>query len=204
MRTANRRRITGILLAAGQGRRFDASGAQDKLLQRLPGGDMVAIASARNLRAAFDNVTAVIRPDAHALIVPLRELGCDVLPCVEADQGMAASLVHALLAAQDADGWVIALADMPFVAPDTMETLAHAIDHGADIAAPVYLGQRGNPVAFSREHLPRLLRLEGDQGARGLLKDFPVREVRVDDPGILRDIDTPEDLRIVVEGQDRA
>jgi molybdenum cofactor cytidylyltransferase len=116
---------------------------------------------------------------------------------------MAASLVHALQATQDADGWLIALADMPFVAPDTMETLAHAIGHGADIAAPVYRGQRGNPVAFSREHLPRLLRLEGDRGARGLLQEFPVREVRVDDPGILRDIDTPEDLLTAENAQNR-
>jgi molybdenum cofactor cytidylyltransferase len=203
MRSIHRRRITAILLAAGRGRRFDPGGTQDKLLQRLPDGDMVAVASARHLRAAFDNVTAVVRMDAHALIVPLRELGCDVLPCAEADQGMAASLVHALQATQDADGWLIALADMPFVAPDTMETLAHAIGHGADIAAPVYRGQRGNPVAFSREHLPRLLRLEGDRGARGLLQEFPVREVRVDDPGILRDIDTPEDLLTAENAQNR-
>jgi molybdenum cofactor cytidylyltransferase len=194
MREAYRRRISGILLAAGKGERFDASGRHDKLLQRLPDGEMVAVASARRMRKAFSNVTAVVRADAHTLIVALREIGCDVLPCIESHQGMAASLVHALQAAQDADGWVIALADMPFVQPETMATLAHAIGHGADIAAPVYQGRRGNPVAFSSEHLPRLLQLQGDQGARSLLQEYPVREIHVDDPGILRDIDTPQDL----------
>ncbi|HYD82195.1 MAG TPA: nucleotidyltransferase family protein [Paucimonas sp.] len=194
MHSTHRRRITGILLAAGKGCRFDASGTQDKLLQRLPDGDMVAVASARRMRAALANVIAVVRPEAQELVGPLRELGCDVLPCAQAGQGMAASLVHALLAAQDGDGWVIGLADMPFVAPETISALVQTIDGGADIAAPVYQGRRGNPIAFSREHLARLLELEGDRGARDLLETFPVAQVSVNDPGILRDIDTREDL----------
>ena len=41
--------LTGILLAAGRGRRFDPEGARNKLLQRLPGGELVVAASARTL-----------------------------------------------------------------------------------------------------------------------------------------------------------
>jgi molybdenum cofactor cytidylyltransferase len=58
----------------------------------------------------------------------------------------------------------------------------------------MYQGKRGNPVGFDRRHLPQLLALEGDQGARGILKQYPVQEVDVDDAGILQDIDTPQDL----------
>jgi molybdenum cofactor cytidylyltransferase len=73
------------------------------------------------------------------------------------------------------------------------------VEEGADIAVPVHRtahGQeRGNPVAFSRRHLPQLLALTGDRGARGIVRDNIVNEVAVDDPGILLDIDTPPDLQ---------
>ncbi len=53
---------------------------------------------------------------------------------------------------------------------------------------------RGNPVAFSALHLERLLALDGDQGARTILKSHPVQSVVVDDSGVICDIDTPSDL----------
>lgn len=187
-------RIAGILLAAGKGSRFDPSGARNKLLQPLDDGDPVAVASAKNLLAALPRVVAVVRPQSTALADALRTIGCMPTVCAEAETGMAASLVHGLRHASDADGWVIALADMPHVSPGTIAALAGAIERGADIAAPSYRGMRGNPVAFGRRHLPQLLLLQGDRGARELLKAHPVVEVAVDDPGIMRDIDTPADL----------
>jgi molybdenum cofactor cytidylyltransferase len=84
---------------------------------------------------------------------------------------------------------------MPHVQPATISALIDAIKSGADIAAPTYMGRRGNPVAFSRKHLPDLLRLGGDEGARSLLRAFPVSEVAVDDAGIRQDIDTATDLK---------
>ncbi|MGV3653163.1 MAG: nucleotidyltransferase family protein [Noviherbaspirillum sp.] len=187
-------RMTGILLAAGKGSRFDPAGLQNKLLQVLPGGACVAAAAAANLAAALPAVLAVVRPGADALAARLREAGCEVTVCPDAEQGMGASLVHALQCTRGANGWVVALADMPYVRPDTVAALAAAIAGGAGVAQPVHGGKRGNPVAFGRQHLSALLRLGGDQGARALLKAVPVAEVEVGDPGILRDIDTPADL----------
>lgn len=184
----------GILLAAGRGRRFDPSGARNKLLQALPGGDAVAIASARTLLSILPKVIAVV-PEDGALAVALRALGCEVTVCADADSGMAASLVHALrVSLPNPHGWLVALADMPHVAPQTVRALAAALADGASIAVPVSGGRRGNPVAFGPEHLPALLALQGDQGARGLLKSCQVIEIEVNDPGIFRDIDTPADL----------
>lgn len=186
--------IVGILLAAGRGTRFDATGAANKLLQPLRGGGAVARTAAGHLKAAVGTVIAVIRPGAAEVRAHLEELGCTVVECVEAEQGMAHSLTHALSRAGDASGWIIALADMPYVRPATMALLADAIRDGAGIAVPTYGGQRGNPVAFSRTHLPALLGLTGDRGARGLLASLPVTEIPTDDPGIRLDIDTPDDL----------
>jgi molybdenum cofactor cytidylyltransferase len=186
--------FVGILLAAGKGTRFDPTGAKNKLLQPLPAGDIVVNAAAKNLRAAVTAVLAVVRPGTNELAQQLRSLGCEVTECPTAERGMGESLVHGLSLAREAAGWVIALGDMPYVQPATIAALIEAIRSGADIAVPAYQGHRGNPVAFSPSHLPRLLQLRGDQGARSLLKSFPVTEVAVHDAGIMRDIDAAADL----------
>jgi molybdenum cofactor cytidylyltransferase len=185
----------GILLAAGRGRRFDPAGTRNKLLQQLPGGELVVTASARNLLAALPRVVAVVPPDDGGVGDTLRALGCEVTVCPDADTGMAASLVHAIRhSLPQAQGWLVALGDMPYVEPATIRALRDALAAGAGIAAPVLQGRRGNPVAFGAVHLQALLALQGDQGARGILKAHPVTEVVVDDPGIFRDIDTGADL----------
>lgn len=186
--------MTGILLAAGKGTRFDRSGIKNKLTRILPSGGSVVAASAQNLKTALPAMIVVVRPGSVDIVDQLQSIDCRIVECPFADEGMAASLVHALSEAQDAQGWVIALADMPYVRPATIAALAEAISHGADIAVPTYRGQRGNPVAFSRKHLPELLRLTGDNGARRLLATFPVIEIATNDAGICKDIDTVADL----------
>jgi len=186
--------ITGILLAAGRGKRFDPAGRHNKLLQTLGNGEPVVAASARHLLAVLPQVLAVVRPGDEQVAAVLRSLGCTVHVCPDADSGMAASLRYAIGLAQNASGWLIALGDMPYVQPGTMRALVQAIGQGAGIAAPVFQGRRGNPVAFSARHLQGLLALEGDQGARTILKNHAVNEVILSDHGILRDIDTPADL----------
>jgi molybdenum cofactor cytidylyltransferase len=193
----------GILLCAGRGRRFDPGGSSNKLLQVLGAGDgciegdagmAVVAASARHMLAILPHVVAVVPPGGDEVTALLTSLGCVVTVCPDADSGMAASLMHGIRHTQLADAWVVALGDMPFVQPSTISGLVKALENGASIAAPSTNGKRGNPVAFSSIHLPALLALQGDQGARGILLTNPVHEVAVDDAGILRDVDTPSDL----------
>ena len=190
--------VVGILLAAGRGRRFDPLGQRNKLLQPLPaaGGDPVVVASARKLLSLFDTVIAVVPPDDGGVGALLSSLGCEVTVCPDADTGMAASLVQAIRhsLSYDPQAWLVALGDMPHVAPATLRLLADALTSGAGIAAPLMNGRRGNPVGFGRVHLDALLALSGGQGARRLLQTCPVAEIAVTDPGIFRDIDTPADL----------
>ncbi len=183
--------IVGILLSAGRGRRFDASGTKNKLLQILPDGVSVLAKSAAILSSALP-VYVVAQEVAPEFVTEC--VACEIVHCMDADQGMAASLVCGLQRTAAAAGWVIALADMPFIKETTVQSLIAALQQGADIAVPTYNGRRGNPVAFSRRHLARLLQLQGDQGARSLLREFPVVEVTVHDTGILLDIDTVSDL----------
>lgn len=186
--------IVGLLLAAGRGRRFDPAGIQSKLLQTLPtAAGRTVLASAAAALAAALPVCIVLRPDMPDQVAQIAEYPW--VQCVNADDGMAASLAYGIQQTREAAGWVIALADMPYVESATIQALATALRQGADIAVPTFQGRRGNPVGFSRLHLSRLLALRGDQGARSLLQSFPVVEVALDDPGIHQDIDTVADIR---------
>ncbi|MDR7005528.1 nucleotidyltransferase family protein [Paraburkholderia strydomiana] len=186
---------TGILLAAGIGSRFDPHGLQNKLFARLSDGTPVAQEAAHRLLRVVPHVLAVVRPGAEALARLLNDAGCDVAFAPGAERGMGASLAAGIQASEDAEGWIVALADMPRIEITTIEAVARALDGGAPIVAPFYDGQRGHPVGFGVDYRDALLCLDGDSGARSLLGSERVMRLDVDDAGILRDIDTQDDLR---------
>jgi molybdenum cofactor cytidylyltransferase len=187
--------IVGILLAAGASRRFGA----DKLTQLLPDGDLVAVRACRNLLAGTDRVLAVVRPGSEELTALLQAEGAEVRICADAGQGMGASLVSGIRACPEAAGWLIALADMPWIEPATIRKVAEALRSGAAISAPCCQGRRGHPVGFSKILGPELTALSGDEGAKALIQTHldQLRLVDCDDAGALRDIDKPEDLQIM-------
>ena len=184
--------IVGVLLAAGAGIRFGG----EKLLARLPDETPVGVRAARTLRSGVDRVVAVVRPGDEALARLLDAEGLDVAVFSQADDGMGASLAFGVAAAPDADGWIIALADMPFIRRETIEIVGGMLRSGAWIAAPCHRGSRGHPVGFARALFPELTRLGGDRGARSLLERHASRvEVfESEDPGISLDIDTLKDI----------
>jgi molybdenum cofactor cytidylyltransferase len=188
--------LVGILLAAGSGSRFRASGGGDKLLHPLSDGTPIAVAALRRLAAALPRVLAVVRPGADALSAALRAEGAEVTVCPDADEGMGHTLAHAIRSAGYAGGYVVALADMPSIRTDTIHAVRDCIEQGAEIAAPVYQGERGHPVGFAGALRARLEALSGDAGARDILKAMAdrVRLVTVDDAFTVRDVDTLDDV----------
>jgi molybdenum cofactor cytidylyltransferase len=190
-------KMIGILLAAGFSRRF---GTDDKLLYPLPNGTAIAISAAQRLIAALPLSVAVVRPENTYLAERLRALGLHVAFCPENAHHMADSLIcavrYATQFAQQHDGFVIALGDMPYIKPATIVAVANAVTAGAAIAIPTFNGQRGHPVGFAATFRLELEQLSGDEGARAIVKRHAHQVVLVacEDGGILADIDTPSDV----------
>ncbi len=188
------KQIVGILLAAGSSRRFGA----DKRLHPLPDGTQMALASARKLAAACARTVVVIRPGDTALETMLAAEGLETVVCPEAAQGMGHSLSCAVAASVEADGWLVALADMPYIQPASYRAVLDALQGGASLSRPSCDGQMGHPVGFAAAHLGALLALTGDQGGRAILDAHPAALVvcPVDDSGVLKDIDQPAQMAL--------
>jgi molybdenum cofactor cytidylyltransferase len=185
-------KFVGLLLAAGSASRFGA----DKLQHPLPHGVAIAVQAARHLKAEVPRVVAAVRERDGETARALAAEGCEVVVCERAAQGMGASLACAAQAAGDADGYLVALADMPFVRPSTIAAVRDALAGGAVIAAPYFRARRGHPVGFAGRLRSALAALAGDAGAQSVLDAHVAQLVKVPvgDPGALRDIDKPSDL----------
>ena len=184
--------IVGILLAAGSSRRFEGN----KLLHPLSSGALMGMTAARCLVTAIPASLAVIRAGDQDLAEAFEKLGLRVVENPDADSGMGRSLATGVLATQDAAGWVVALADMPWIQSRTIASIKNGLQQGGSMIAPVYHGRRGHPVGFERKWRSHLLGLTGDQGARSLLSEHS-SELTLQpttDPGILVDIDRRTDL----------
>ena len=184
--------IVGLLLAAGSARRFGS----DKLQHELPHGVSIAAQAARHLKLEIPRVVAVVRPDSAELVTSLKQEGCEIVVCENAAEGMGASLACAARAAGEADGYLIALADMPFLRRTTIAAVRDALAAGAPLAAPYFRARRGHPVGLARRFYQELLTLRGDEGAKRVIaaSEKQMVKIPVGDPGALRDIDRPEDL----------
>jgi molybdenum cofactor cytidylyltransferase len=184
--------ITAILLAAGAGSRFGG----DKLLHPLADGVAIGAHAARNLVAAGLSVVAVVKPGDFPLADLLEQEGCFVTVCTDHARGMGASLAHGVAQRRGADGWIVALADMPSIKSTTIAAVVRELEVGRELIAPSYLGQRGHPVGLGKRFGAQLLALGNDAGARDIIAAHKSELVLIecDDPGVLQDIDRREDL----------
>lgn len=195
--SGNRRNVdsaafVAVLLACGAGSRFGSH----KLLHPLTDGTPMAVASLRALQAVVARTIATVRRGDSQLIRLLREEGAEVIEDGGCAAGMGHSIAAGVGASVGATGWLISLADMPFVEPATIAAVTQGLRDGATICAPCYQGQRGHPVGFSATLRDELVVLRGDQGARSIIERHRHALLSIDtsDPGCLRDIDRPSDI----------
>jgi molybdenum cofactor cytidylyltransferase len=175
-----------LVLASGRGERFVASGGTGSKLRALLGGKPV-------LQRTLDAVRA------SGLPWHLEAAG---------HEGMGDSIAAAVRATRDAPGWLVLPGDLPMIRPQTLQAVAAALAHNAVVLAH-YRGQRGHPVGFGASCRDALLLLQGAQGAALVVRAQAaamnhIAQLELDDPGIVTDIDTLQDLanaeRLLAEG----
>lgn len=167
----------------------------DKRLARLPDGRRVLDAAlAAIVESGLPMLVCVASgDDALAEALHQRDIAC--LRCARAGEGMGSTLAEGIGAVPDWSGVLVALADMPWIAPATYRSIAQQLSEQR-IVVPVFDGKRGHPVGFGREFYTDLSSLAGNTGARDLLARYSakVTELSLVDAGILRDIDVSDDL----------
>ncbi|MCB2425580.1 nucleotidyltransferase family protein [Methylophaga pinxianii] len=167
-----RTQIEALLLAAGRSSRF----GEDKLLvemtikdKKCPLIDHVL----HNWLQVFERVTLLVRADHvelhHYLKSSSNALRIRLAESQNAQLGMGHSIALGVKSTIYSDGWVIGLADMPFIPVNVIEAVYLALMNGSEIALPVRDKQRGHPVGFSKQYQQQLLSLTGDSGARSIV-----------------------------------
>ena len=169
------------------------------------GRPLVRAAAETALAAGLDPLVAVVGAARAEVIAALAGLPLRIVANPSYLAGQSTSLRAGVAAlGPDVDAAVVLLGDQPFV---TVEIVGRIVAEwrasGAVIVAPVYAGQRGNPVLFDRAVFADLLAIQGDQGARAVLAADPsrVRLVHFDDARPLADVDTPEDYERLLSSQ---
>jgi molybdenum cofactor cytidylyltransferase len=162
-----------IVLAAGRGERFLASGGATHKLEALLAGQPV-----------LDHVLAAVRASG----LPFHVVTADA-----SRPGMGDSIAAGVSATADAPGWLIVPGDLPLVKSSTLLAVSQALARH-DVVIPVFEARRGHPVGFARACGEALQKLAGPQGAASVVRQHEVFELQVDDVGSVTDVDTVEDL----------
>jgi len=186
-----------VVLAAGAGSRYH--GTRHKLSEKL-GGDSVLVRTLRNAIASEMAVVLVISEaliaEAQGLVAPRDMVVVDARSLrSRTGWGMGDSISAGVSVHASAGGWLVLPGDMPLVRPSSLRAVAAALDQ-QPIAFAQHRGRRGHPVGFGAELFSELVMLKGDEGARRLLARYPTAAVELDDPGVLFDIDTVDDLAV--------
>lgn len=182
-----------LVMAAGHSRRYREQDGLHKLLVRHPVcGNLPLLAYTLEMAAAAcgKRVNVILRPEDHALIETARGYHCGIT-LLESDS-LGDSIAAGVAAQPGWSGWLVMLADMPWLQLSTVKRIRQALAF-ADIVRPQWRLQVGHPVGFSAGVREALLNLQGQQGARSILSGAPPLLLEVDDPGCVRDVDVPAD-----------
>lgn len=192
--------IGAVILAAGQSSRYRAAdpSAVTKVVATLGGKPLVRHVAEAALAARLAPIVVVTGFAREATEAALRGLPVAFVYNPLFATGLSSSLKSGVASLpEEVCGAAILLADMPRVSAALLATLAKAFeDHPqACAAAPNLNGQRGNPVFIRRSLFNDVAQLEGDVGARALLRGrSDVIDVAMDDEAVAFDVDTPDAL----------
>jgi molybdenum cofactor cytidylyltransferase len=186
-------RAVAVIPAAGRSERFGSM----KLLAMVAGEPLIAHTLRSCLDAGVGRVVVVCGPVPFGFVDLLRHERVGVATNPDPSRGMFSS-IQAGVAEADGDCLVILPADMPFVKSATVGKVIAESSRRDQVVVPVARGKRGHPVALPGRLRVRLLEADPFSNLKDVIGSLqePVAELRVDDPGVVRDVDRREDLEI--------
>lgn len=184
--------ISAVILAAGMSTRMGSP----KQLLKLGDRTLIRIVTENVLASSVDEVLVVTGYLEHQVSDAIKDLPVKTLINPRYEQGQGTSLAVGVKALNvHTSAFLVFMVDQPFITASLINTVVGEFKkRSCLVLRPVYNDQPGHPVIFSYDLSDRLKQLEGDEGARQVLKKlgnkvdyFPVR-----DQAAIFDIDTPE------------
>jgi molybdenum cofactor cytidylyltransferase len=186
--------VAAVILAAGQSRRL----GHPKQLVLFRGEALVHRAARAAVEAGLDPVVVVIAPGADAVRRAVADLPVEVVenPAAEAGMGTSVSLGVTQLRRRGPErGVLLIVCDQPLLDAHHLAAIVAARQQtGSPVVASEYGGVKGVPVLVGPEILDEVAALDGDRGARDIVRRDPARVTAVPFPGGAVDVDTAEDL----------
>ena len=189
-----------LLLSGGESTRF---GGVPKALMSLAGVPAVRRMAETCLSRGHDPVVVVVGPHRGPIAHELRGLAVDLVDSELWYEGRSASIrsgLEAIPPERDVMFWPV---DHPFVTAATLDALEQVRDRDALAVwfIPTYRSKGGHPVLWRSSIRADILDLRSDAPLRSLLPEFgvQVRRIEVDDPGVVTNVDTPEEYRAALE-----
>ncbi len=179
--------IRAVILASGKSERFGGV----KLLERFRGRPLIEICLNSFLKTGVKGVVVTHNPAISDIST---KMGFRTVP---GGVSLSESLKSGLKSVDWSEGILIHLADIPFVRPETIKNLIDAFSSSPDkILIPRYNGAPGHPRIFPPELIPEFFSITGDRGGRDIVDRHSekVRRFDCNDPGVIYDIDTREQL----------
>jgi molybdenum cofactor cytidylyltransferase len=183
----------GIVPAAGKGERFGGG----KLLAEIDGEPLLNRTLRSLLDGGVEHVVVVLAPGATVVTVDRLMNDPRVVRVINPKpaRGMLSS-IQIGLAAAEGDPILVLPGDMPFVKSSTVAAVLAAAVESGRIVSPRFQGRHGHPVALPARMREDIVQAEPSSTLATLIESHAGerREIDVDDPGVLRDVDAPGDL----------
>ncbi len=188
--------VAAIVPAAGAAERFGGR----KLLADVDGTPLLARTLAQILPSVARAVV-VLGPGADELraLPALADAKVRVVENRDPSRGMLSSIQAGLATIDWADGYAVLPGDMPYVRADTVrEVVERFACTSGGIVSPRYRGKRGHPVVVPARLRDEVLAEDPRSNLHAVLKRHAAErdDLDVDDPGVIRDVDTMEDLKV--------
>ncbi|MGH9399706.1 MAG: nucleotidyltransferase family protein [Thermoanaerobaculia bacterium] len=184
-------KLSAVVVAAGLSRRMGG----EKILLRFGGATVLERVLSTLAAADLSDCVVVLRPDVPQAAEIARRAGARVVINPRPQDEMLLSIRMGIAQiSPETDAFYVWPADHPAVAAETLGRLAGEAGRGR-VALPVHAGRRGHPALIGSDLIDDIADIPEGSGLRHLWRARPevLVDVPVNDPGVLLDLDTPED-----------